>query len=261
MNRDEYFKRPTSAASWDEENILAGRDQEPGKEGGTWLGMNKKAKIGLLTNIYTGKANPGAGRGFLVIDYLKQEGSDDASYYLKNMSMLKASYSPFNLILFEPQVDVKKAFKGHYYCRGLQGCSIEQDVGPIELEPGYHGLGNHPKNCPYNKTVAGIEQFQNLVEQNQGKKQALVKDVFAMMSKNHSFYPDDQMIKQGGQDSPMIPYHPKLASIFVEIPDKNYGTRVQTVILVDFDKHVTYIERSRTDNGQWSNEQRHEFIY
>ena len=32
MNRDEYYKRPTSQSDW-EGNILAGRDQQPGKEG------------------------------------------------------------------------------------------------------------------------------------------------------------------------------------------------------------------------------------
>ena len=54
MNRDEYFKRPTAKLDWDED-ILAGRDLEPGKEGGTWLAINRKGHIGLLTNIYAGK--------------------------------------------------------------------------------------------------------------------------------------------------------------------------------------------------------------
>ena len=54
MNRDEFLKRPTSRSNW-QEKILAGRDQVPGKEGGTWLGVNDKGHIGVLTNIYTGQ--------------------------------------------------------------------------------------------------------------------------------------------------------------------------------------------------------------
>lgn len=88
MNRDEYFRRPTSKSFW-QDQILAGRDQEPGKEGGTWLAINKQGQIGLLTNIYTDKISPGAGRGFLVIDALTQQ--DPETYlnvgekWLKNL--------------------------------------------------------------------------------------------------------------------------------------------------------------------------------
>ena len=64
MNRDEFFKRPTSKSDWTDD-VLAGRDQEPGREGGTWLGINSKGCIGFLTNIYAGKHQSGAGRGFL----------------------------------------------------------------------------------------------------------------------------------------------------------------------------------------------------
>ena len=71
MNRDEYVKRPTAKLDW-KEDILAGRDLEPGKEGGTWLAINRKGHIGLLTNIYAGKSSPGAGTGFLVINALKE---------------------------------------------------------------------------------------------------------------------------------------------------------------------------------------------
>lgn len=31
--------------------IFLGTDQEPGKEGGTWLAMSKTGKIGVLLNI------------------------------------------------------------------------------------------------------------------------------------------------------------------------------------------------------------------
>ena len=238
MNRDEFFKRPTSSLSWADE-ILAGRDQEPGKEGGTWLGMNKKGQIGLLTNIYTGKPSPGAGRGFLVIDALK---GSDAKSYLDNLSQCDTKYSPFNLMLLEPK-DGK--YQGHYYCRGLEGCFVSESSGPIELERGFHGLSNHPKDTPYQKTQHGIGLLKKVFLDHAGSQEELISMLFDMMNDGTSHFPDEQMIKQGGNQSPMAPFHPNLACINVDISERGYGTRVTTLILIDKDNNATVIEKSR----------------
>ena len=68
--------------------------------GGTWLGINRQGHIGLLTNIYSGKSSPGAGRGFIVIDYLNDPKAEE---YLNDLALSKVTYSPFNLMLFEPK--------------------------------------------------------------------------------------------------------------------------------------------------------------
>ena len=59
-----------------------------------------KGHIGLLTNIYAGKSAPGAGRGFLVINALKENNPEN---YLKNLTESDVKYSPFNLLLLEPK--------------------------------------------------------------------------------------------------------------------------------------------------------------
>lgn len=251
MNRDEFHKRPTSISSW-ENDVLAGRDQEPGREGGTWLGINKSGFVGLLTNIYTGKQSPGAGRGFLVIDYL--EGNQDPQEYLRCLSMNKALYSPFNLVLFKPDGDT---YEGQYYCRGHPGCVVDQSVGPMDLERGCHGLSNHPISCPYRKTIAGNEKFQQIILDHLNNREKLIEAAFDMMTDNTSHHPDDQMIKQGGPESPMASYHEKLACVNVTISEKGYGTRVTTLILVDRDNQVTFIER-QLQTGQ---ETVHEFSF
>ena len=48
-NRDEYYNRSTEKAHFWKDNleILGGRDK---KYGGTWLGITKTGKIGMLTN-------------------------------------------------------------------------------------------------------------------------------------------------------------------------------------------------------------------
>ena len=43
MNRDEFFKRPTAKSEWTDE-VLAGRDQEPGREGGTMARFSNQMK-------------------------------------------------------------------------------------------------------------------------------------------------------------------------------------------------------------------------
>ncbi len=254
MNRDEYFKRPTSISAWDDHGVLAGRDQQPGKEGGTWLGMNKFGKIGLLTNIYTPSPNPGAGRGFLVIDYLREDKNASAKNYLKMLSMNKALYSPFNLLLLEPKSDGSGAYEAEYYCRGLHSCPVKDSVGPEEITDEIVGLSNHPLPNPYQKSCFGKSKFAEVVGNlnKTDKKEELVEKLVEILSMKQSHFPDDQMEKQAGDDSKMRQFHPKLASIFVDVPEAGYGTRVQTVILVDFDNHVDYIERSRNEDDSWT---------
>ena len=47
-NRDEYHARPAAPAAWWDEGFLAGRDL---KEGGTWLGIDRRGRFALLTNV------------------------------------------------------------------------------------------------------------------------------------------------------------------------------------------------------------------
>ena len=82
--------------------IFIASDQTPGKEGGTWLGLSKHGRIGVLLNLSSKSFanNPTAlGRGFLVPNYLNHK--EDMNDYVKKLSMKSASYNPFNLVLFE----------------------------------------------------------------------------------------------------------------------------------------------------------------
>ena len=70
-NRDEYYERPSAAASFwaDSPDILAGKDL---RGHGTWLGITRKGRIGAITN-YRDPASIKSGspsRGNLVRDYL-----------------------------------------------------------------------------------------------------------------------------------------------------------------------------------------------
>ena len=81
-------------------------------------------------------------------------------------------------------------------------------------------------------------------------EEKLIKELFDMMSDKTSHFPDNQMIKQGGEKSPMEPYHPKLACINVDISERGYGTRVTTLIMVTSDNNVTFIEKNTLTNDE-----------
>ena len=85
MNRDEFVSRPTSPAS-ERAGLVAGWDQQPGREGGTWLALDTgTGRLGLLTNIFTGGVvdKDAKGRGFLVLDWLR--GEHTAMEYLESL--------------------------------------------------------------------------------------------------------------------------------------------------------------------------------
>uniref|UniRef100_A0A3B4BCT1 Uncharacterized protein n=1 Tax=Periophthalmus magnuspinnatus TaxID=409849 RepID=A0A3B4BCT1_9GOBI len=102
-NRDEFYNRPSKAADfWGPNNeILSGLDQEYGKEGGSWMGINKRGKLAAITNYMEGRQNPDAqGRGFLVSNYLTENNGDSFSY-LKKVSAEGHLYNGFNLLTAE----------------------------------------------------------------------------------------------------------------------------------------------------------------
>jgi uncharacterized protein with NRDE domain len=65
-NRDEFFFRASRPASLINESNVYGCDLTPGKEGGTWLGLNRHGRVGVLLNLdrakYENDENK-AGRG------------------------------------------------------------------------------------------------------------------------------------------------------------------------------------------------------
>ena len=91
--------------------IVAGWDQQEGREGGTWLAMDKKGRLGFLTNIFTGGVidSKAAGRGFLVLDWLRSD--TRAEEYLGRLAQDSRKYNPFNLVLLEPLGEAYQAWR------------------------------------------------------------------------------------------------------------------------------------------------------
>uniref|UniRef100_A0A8D2B858 Transport and golgi organization 2 homolog n=1 Tax=Sciurus vulgaris TaxID=55149 RepID=A0A8D2B858_SCIVU len=83
-NRDEFYHRPCKLADfWGNNNeILSGLDMEEGKEGGTWLGISTRGKLGALTNYLQPRQNPEArGRDSCQTQLLKTRAGSMCSLY------------------------------------------------------------------------------------------------------------------------------------------------------------------------------------
>ncbi|KAG8521981.1 Transport and Golgi organization protein 2 [Galemys pyrenaicus] len=235
-NRDEFYHRPSKAADfWGNNNeILSGLDMEEGKEGGTWLGISTRGKLAALTNYLQPRLDREArGRGELVSHFLTTD--VDSLSYLKKVSTEGHLYNGFNLIA----ADLSTA-KGDVVCYyGNRG-----DPEPVVLAPGTYGLSNALLETPWRKLCFGKQLFLEVVERSEAlPKDALVAQLLDVLNNEEAQLPDPAIESQGREY--VQPILSKYAAVCVRCP--GYGTRTNTVILVDADGHVTFTERSMLD--------------
>jgi len=204
-NRDEFFERPTRAASWweDAPNVFAGRDLQAG---GTWLGTDKQGRFAALTNVRNGSA-PRAearSRGALVSDFLR--GDLSAQDYLQKLRATAGEYNGFNLLLG----DASSAwwFSNH------------AEHAERSLEPGIYGLSNGALDTPWPKVLRAKAQFASLLCQG-----APDEAYFEMLS--DSTQASDGRLPDTGVS---LEWERLLSPIYIESPA--YGTRASTLLRV-----------------------------
>ena len=147
-NRDEYYKRPTRAATFWPENpkILAGKDLSMG---GTWMGITKSGRFAAITNFRETPITPvpPMSRGEITTQFL--ESSEPIEDYLDSLSTRAYLYRGFNLLLG----DGKDFF---YYSNQLEGHT--------RLDPGFYGLSNQLLDCDWPKVNEGREKLRSKIE-------------------------------------------------------------------------------------------------
>ncbi|MBW2630780.1 MAG: NRDE family protein [Deltaproteobacteria bacterium] len=217
-NRDEFYERPTAQASFREEapDMLAGRDL---KEGGTWLGMTKTGRMAAITNFRDplNLKNGAPSRGGLVSGFLR--GNEDPVEYIQNIRQISDRYNGFNLILGNR--------------RGLFYFSNEGDLFH-EISPGIHGLSNHLLNTPWPKVERGRKLLGRLISKTENPPPDEIFRILTDTSK-----PDDRHLPDTGIG---LEWERLLSSIFIQ--SEVYGTRSSSVIFVDRENNVTFIERT-----------------
>ncbi|XP_006875884.1 PREDICTED: transport and Golgi organization protein 2 homolog isoform X2 [Chrysochloris asiatica] len=122
---------------------------------------------------------------------------------------------------------------------------------------GIYGLSNSLLDTPWRKLSFGKQLFQEAVEQSQAlSKDALVAQLLGVLNNEEAQLPDPAIEDQGKEY--VQPILNKYAAVCVRCPD--YGTRTNTVILLDVEGNVTFTERSMLDKDPTRWETRtHEF--
>jgi uncharacterized protein with NRDE domain len=215
-NRDEFYHRKTARASFwnDHPEVLGGRDLEAG---GTWMGVNRKGKISMITN-YRDLANiklKAPSRGFLVSDFLLENKSGDE--YLKQVEKKAKEYNGFNLI-------VGNANSLWYLSNYKEG--IEK------IENGFHGLSNHLLDTEWPKVKRGSQKLKPIL----GESTIEPRQLFELMYDD--IIASDSLLPQTGLP---LERERALSSMFIKSPD--YGSRCSTVVMIDNDNNVSFTER------------------
>ncbi|MFD1706370.1 NRDE family protein [Siminovitchia sediminis] len=217
-NRDEFYRRPSKAAHfWDDEpNILAGRDL---KQMGTWMGITKSGRFAALTN-YRSPAEfqkpYKRSRGQIVKDFLA--GNEAPIEFLKRLQHKKEEYRGFNILVGDQ--------KELYYYSNI-GNQIQK------LQAGIYGLSNDQLDTPWPKAEKGKQHLQQLLNRSNWN----CEDLFKLLA-DHDPAPSDKLPQTGIP----VELEKMLSSIFIQSPD--YGTRCSTVLLIDREHEVHFVERT-----------------
>ena len=215
-NRDEFYDRPSApTAFWeDEPDLLAGRDL---RDGGTWLGITRSGRLAALTN-YRDPASLKAGapsRGALTSDYLR--GRESPKAHLDRIGPAADRYNGFGLV-----------------CGNRDGLFFFSNRGGRGRVPaGVHGLSNRLLDTPWPKVEKGREALLGLLGGKDGPSPGALFEIL----QDRSRPPDEQLPETGVG----IEWERILSPLFIESPA--YGTRSSTVLLIDRDGVVTFVER------------------
>ncbi|XP_034092235.1 transport and Golgi organization protein 2 homolog isoform X1 [Gymnodraco acuticeps] len=241
-NRDEFYVRPSKAADfWANNNeILSGLDLEGGREGGSWLGISKRGKMAAITNYMEGQNPDAQGRGFLVSNYLMDRDVDSYSY-LKKVSAEGHLYNGFNLLTAEFRA--KQDTVCYYGNRG--------SPEPIHLKAaGIYGLSNSLLDTPWRKLLKGKRHFSSVISDQALSCDGLVQELLTVLNNEELNTPDPAQESQGfGYTKPILQAQ---SAVCVRTP--HYGTRTNTIILIDAAGNVTFTERTMPtcDTNKWS---------
>ena len=217
-NRDEFYDRPTQKAHyWGGEGqteILAGKDL---KAGGTWMGVGKNGKWAAVTNyrdLENIKENA-LTRGDFVPQFIKSKAS--GSQYLLELKKEASKYNGFNLLVG----DSSGVF--HY-------SNVSDTI--TKIQPGVHGVSNALLNTPWPKLNKAKEMLENSIQNNDISKATL----FNLLN-DHTKAQDNQLPTTGLSKE----IEKELSSIFIDTG--NYGTRCSTLLFIDENEEVKFVER------------------
>ncbi|MGH8298677.1 MAG: NRDE family protein [Steroidobacteraceae bacterium] len=220
-NRDEYHDRPAAALGrWPApDDILAGRDL---RAGGTWLGVDRHRRFGVVTNFRDlVRAPPEArSRGSLIPRYLTA--SAGPGEYLGTLEPEAAGYGGFNLLLADGDA---------LWYASNRGTPFAQ-----ELSSGVHGLSNERLDTPDSRPEGGEpgtaspklrrvrRGFEDWLRSGSGAEGG---ELFALLGDREPATEEERLPSTGL--SPQ--WERTLSSPFVL--HESYGTRCSTIVAIE----------------------------
>ncbi|HEY4653248.1 MAG TPA: NRDE family protein [Cyclobacteriaceae bacterium] len=215
-NRDEFYNRRTASADyWSEHpQVLGGRDLEAG---GTWMAMNRNGRISMVTN-YRDPSNinrAAPSRGKLVSDYVRTDARPLS--YLENVAANARLFNGFNLI-------VGNQNELYYFSNHGDG------IAPVP--PGLHGLSNHLLDTPWPKVRNALDKVGPILNTLAVNTDDLLDAMY-----DDKIAPDNELPDTGVG----LERERELSSMFIK--SAGYGSRNTTIVLVDRDDNVQFVER------------------
>ncbi|EGV62641.1 hypothetical protein PSN45_000436 [Yamadazyma tenuis] len=272
-NRDEYFRRPTENARFrplSNRHILSPADLGRA-EHGTWIGVDTTGKLAVLVNYRESddlNVISEVSRGIIPVDYLSSDLSDEEWYDNLEKSLAlrivgkKVDSIPlrrvggFSLLYGQLKLnDSGKINKLNIISnRGDKGTVFDFDSPPDHFHSNDTtiGLSNSLFYEPWNKVHLGRRALHEVINKSTEQhytQQQLVEELFKVLSTNsydQSFANKSMKDKLLGlRDTICVP---PLETQFTdkELNDtigKYYGTRTQTIILLDKHGVLHYYEK------------------
>ncbi|WVQ65239.1 uncharacterized protein L199_003412 [Kwoniella botswanensis] len=290
-NRDEFLSRPTAPARWHTFSHTTSPDEDDEKEpwvlsgvdkgavnGGTWLGITRDLRVGLLTNVRLTPPTPPLrpspnppSRGLLLRDFLSNPPSSSVGVhdYLSSHYPQSGEYEGFNLLLFS--LHKGKGEVGYLTNRPIP-CLTElhipsshptpppapQPCDPLkgeerkahELAAQCFGISNSPMNEPWPKVLQGEKRMVDTLKQwqkgGEDDKQ-LIERMFGVLSQSIPITKESDALSSTTIPLITIPSANAFTTPTTESGQSPkprwYGTRTSTVIIVKENGETIFVER------------------
>jgi uncharacterized protein with NRDE domain len=221
-NRDEFYNRPTEQAEfWNNHpNLLAGKDL---LAGGTWMGITKLGRFAAITNFRDLKnfRENTPSRGKLTLDFLANDINPE-EYYERLKPDLR-NYNGFNLLL--------GSFDELYYFSNMNN-------GLKKLEPGIYGLSNALLDTHWPKVEKSKQYLKKIIDQEEIHPWEVLNILIDTSLAKDGELPDTGV----GLELERL-----LSPVFTKM--EKYGTRCSTVVMVDENNNVKFVEKSYFANS------------
>ncbi|CAG0921561.1 unnamed protein product [Notodromas monacha] len=177
---------------------------------------------------------------------------------LKEFQANSTRYLGFKVLVFEPisvadPTHLGKSVRSYevwHYCNMI---SPPEPSNPKILSQKTGGIGNAVPPFYWRKVAYAREMFAKFIDGRmmefravdegnfQDYKRSLVDGLFGILTDRYQNYPDKQLKQQSPNFTDAECY--SYSEMLTRLRERNYGTRLQTIILVDHDDKVHYIER------------------